>query len=73
MAIQIILSENFYQKVKREQDTVSKKNLYLKLDFKGDMAGGILVSPFKRHFENTSHSAKLHAISNKPVLTINQV
>ncbi|CAH8598674.1 unnamed protein product [Schistosoma haematobium] len=57
-------------KNRRHCDTVSKKTLYLKLDFKGDIAGDILTRRLKRSVERTFHAAKLHiTFSTKPVLT----
>ena len=57
-------------KIRRNCETVSKKTLYLKLDFKGDIAGDILTRRLKRSVERTFYAAKLHiTFSTKPVLT----
>lgn len=62
MAIQIVFFRKFLSQSKNRtnSDTVSKKIHYLKLDFKGDKVGDILISKqkilLKGHFTPPSYT-----------------
>lgn len=62
-----VVKKYLFERRNRANSLSQQKTLYLKLGFKGDVAGDILTFRLKRFIYRTFNASELHVISTKPI------